>query len=205
MKGSEFYLSRRGYHIPLQSDLWLERWRHLLATAGQGRILELGCGGRDTRYLVEHGCNVLCCDNSDEALALCRERVPLAQCHKLDLSEPLPFPDNSFPLVLASLCLHYFPWDTTVSILEEIRRCLTPGGFLLGRVNSLNGMRPVAGHEEVEPHLYLIEGKLKRFFDRSEIDRLIGSRWRPLGFEEMSVDRYGAPRMVWEFALEKTA
>jgi hypothetical protein len=107
-------------------------------------------------------------------------------------------------LIVASLCLHYFGWSQTTAAMTEISRCLAPGGYLLGRVNSTRDIHHGAiGHEELEPHLYLVKGELKRFFDRNDLERLIGAGWLRHSLEELTVDRYASPKVLWEFVLEK--
>ena len=87
----------------------------------------------------------------------------------------------------------------------EIRRCLQPGGYLLGRVNSIRDIHHGAvGHEEVGPRLFRVNGELKRFFDRDDVERLIGPGWIRHGLEELTVDRYASPKVLWEFVVEKT-
>lgn len=201
------YRSRRGRDFADGSDPWLERWSGLLEHGRRGRVLELGCGGgRDSRILTGLGLDLIASDYSDEALAICRQQAPLAEQCRIDLREPLPFFDSSFPLVLASLCLHYFHWPATMAIMAEIYRCLQPGGYLLARVNSTRDIRHGAvGHEEVAPHLFLKNGELKRFFDRSDLELLIGQNWIPHDLEEITVDRYAFPKVLWEFVVEKPA
>lgn len=201
------YASRRGKSIPIDSDPWLERWSTLLNTARQEKILELGCGsGRDTRFLTGLGYAVIATDYSRPALETCRQNAPLANIRLLDIREPLPFGDDQFPVIVASLCLHYFPWTQTMGILSEIRRCLAPGGFLLSRVNSTGDIHYGAvGHPEIEPGLYRVDGELKRFFDQETMKRLIKiDKWKVHNLEELTVQRYDSPKVVWEAVLEKT-
>jgi SAM-dependent methyltransferase len=199
------YADRLRRTVSDDTDPWLERWTALLETSRQGKILELGCGrGRDSHYLTDFGLDVVACDYSQEALEICRRNAPRAERLRIDISGPLPFPDEAFPVVLASLCLHYFSWPRTVAIMAEIRRCLKPGGFLLLRVNSTGDVHHGAvGHPEVEPGLYNVDGELKRFFDRNAVERLVGSDWMVHGLEEMTVDRYASPKVLWEVVLEK--
>jgi SAM-dependent methyltransferase len=170
------YADRLRRTVSDDTDPWLERWAAILETSRQGKILELGCGGgRDSRYLTGFGLDVIACDYSREALEICRLTAPRTERRRIDISEPLPFPDEAFPVVLAGLCLHYFSWTRTMAIMAEIRRCLKPGGFMLMRVNSTADVHHgAAGHPEVEPGLYNVDGELKRFFDRKAVERLVG-------------------------------
>lgn len=191
----------------MRHDPWLERWlERLRCQTHHPAILELGCGtGRDTAYLAQHGfTRITATDLSMEALAECRCAVPAADivCH--DLREPLPFADNSVDVVVASLCLHYFAWDKTLDMVRGIHRCLVPGGLLLCRVNSTRDAHYGAvGHREIAHHYYDVDGKPKRFFDREEIDALFGSGWLRIATQEMSIDRYEMPKVVWEVVAKK--
>jgi SAM-dependent methyltransferase len=199
------YTDRLGRVVCASADPWLERWRRLLVSPRGASLLELGCGaGRDTLYLTSLGLKVIAGDYSQEALDLCRRAAPLADIRRIDLREPLPFPDGNFPAVLASLCLHFFPWSMTVAMMAEIRRCLSPGGILLLRVNSSRDIhRCEPAPPEIEPGLFLMKGQLKRFFDRDALLRLLGAGWQIHECEELQVDRYGAAKYLWEVVLEK--
>jgi len=103
-----------------------------LAGDVQGRrILDAGCGsGPLTAELRDRGAVMTGLDGSPALIELARDRlgddVPL---HVVDLSEPLPFADDSFDDVVASLVLHYLEdWEGP---LAEIQRVLKPGGRLL--------------------------------------------------------------------------
>jgi SAM-dependent methyltransferase len=99
------------------------------------RILDAGCGsGPLAAELVARGADVTGFDGSPAMIDLARRRlggtVPLT-VH--DLAEPLPFEDESYDVVVASLVLHYLEdWDGP---LAELRRVLRPGGRLVASVN----------------------------------------------------------------------
>ena len=199
------YSSRRGMVIPLDSDPWLDRWNDILETARTGQILERGCGsGRDSRYLTGLGFDVIAVDSSKLALEVCRDLAPLADLRLIDIRKPLPFEGETFPIITASLCLHYFSWQDTMKIMSDVRRCLKPGGFLLVRVNATGDVHyGSASLLEIEPGLYSVDGELKRFFDRKAMERLIGAGWRVHSLEELTVHRYEAPKVLWETVLVK--
>lgn len=110
----------------------------ILALAGDvsgRRVLDVGCGsGPLAAALLAGGADVTGTDGSRAMLDIARRRlgdqVPLT-VH--DLNEPLPYDDDSFDDVLASLVLHYLEdWEAP---LAEIRRVLAPGGRLIVSVN----------------------------------------------------------------------
>jgi SAM-dependent methyltransferase len=194
---------------PPGRDPWLERWRPAIQAASRGaQILELGCDdGRDTVYLVRAGLRVVATDISEQALNGCASAIPGADFIRHDLRTPLPFPDAAFGVVLASLCLHYFGWAETLAMAEEIRRCLSPGGLLLCRLNSTRDENFGArGHEMIEPNYYAVAqrfGSRKRFFDRAAVDALFARGWEAVSTQEMTIDRYELPKVVWETAQRK--
>lgn len=112
-------------------------WRRLAAPV-DGPVLELGSGtGRVTLPLARAGATVVGIDRSEQMLARARTRIrrgrlqDRAQLVRGDIRH-LPFPDASFPLVLA-------PYGILQSLLKEadlartleaVARVLQPGGTL---------------------------------------------------------------------------
>lgn len=99
------------------------------------RILDAGCGsGPLSAALRDRGAVVTGVDVSARMLALARRRLgDDADLHVVDLSGPLPFGDDAFDDVVASLVLHYLEdWGPT---LAELRRVLRPGGRLIASVD----------------------------------------------------------------------
>lgn len=109
-----------------------------LALAGDvngRRILDAGCGsGPLFAALRESGALVTGFDKSAGMVEQARRRLGAeADLRVADLAEPLPYPDDAFDDVIASLVLHYLQdWG---SALAEIRRVLTTGGRLIASVN----------------------------------------------------------------------
>ncbi|WP_114558184.1 class I SAM-dependent methyltransferase [Desertihabitans aurantiacus] len=110
----------------------------MIALAGDvrgRRILDAGCGsGPLSAALRGRGAIMTGFDASPAMIELARRRlgadVPLQVA---DLGEPLPFPDDAFDDVVASLVLHYLQdWSGP---LAELRRVLRPGGRLILSVN----------------------------------------------------------------------
>ncbi|GLX70456.1 class I SAM-dependent methyltransferase [Paenibacillus glycanilyticus] len=98
-------------------------------------VLDAGCAaGWYTAQLLERGAAVTAIDLSQAMVAACRRRVGnQANVMVHDLSQPLPFEDESFDLIVSSLTLHYIEdWD---SVLTEFRRVLKPNGQLLFSVH----------------------------------------------------------------------
>jgi SAM-dependent methyltransferase len=186
-------------------DPWLERWRHVLEAGRGSPVLELGCGdGRDARFLTERGFPVIATDFSEKALEITRRRAPAAKTQYVDLTRPLPFPNASFGLIVASLSLHYFPWQQTTEILADVRRCLHPGSHLLARLNSTKDPHYRAVQKQpIENNFYLVEGMPKRLFDLQDLEAFFGEGWKLLAAEEHVTRRYGGQKVAWEVAVQR--
>ncbi|WP_424188037.1 class I SAM-dependent methyltransferase [Actinokineospora sp. G85] len=110
----------------------------MLALAGDvagRRVLDAGCGsGSLSAALRDRGAVVTGIDASAAMLALARRRLgPDVVLHVGDLNGRLPFADNAFDDVVASLVLHYLrDWGP---VLAESRRVLKPGGRLIASVD----------------------------------------------------------------------
>ncbi len=92
-------------------------------------VLEIGCGGMAlTAELVRRGLKPVAIDLDEELLRrISIKRVPETPLLAAD-AEALPFPDESFDLVIHNQTLHHFPRRDRV--LREIRRVLKPEGTL---------------------------------------------------------------------------
>ncbi len=178
----------------MKSDYqWLEHWSESLKNKV---VLELGCGsGIDTRIISQLASEVVACDLAPPTTIEGALRVL-----KMDHSEQLPFDNNSFDVVVASLCLHYFTWSTTHSIVNEISRVLKNSGVLICRVNSEDDINYGAkGNPEIESGLYSVNGQTKRFFAESDVYNLFSTPWKLGDLEKKSIDRYENEKVVWEF------
>lgn len=199
------YASMRERGVTPTPDPWLERWSDVLAAAQGGGVLDLGCGsGLDSQSLTARGLRPVSIDISREALSTARTTVPETRLIQADLRSGLPFQPGSQRLILANLVLHYHPWEQTLAIVEDVRECLEPGGRLLARVNSVHDLNFGARENpEVEPRLYLVNGVLKRFFDRESIEKLFAARWDLAAAVEHTTSRYGRTKRLWEVLAVK--
>jgi len=114
-------------------NAWYER-PEVLRLAGDvrgKRVLDAGCGhGPISLELSQRGAQVSAFDLSPSMIALARKRLGgQANLRVADLSEPLPYANDDFDLIVCSLALHYVEdWAPT---LAEMRRVLRPGGRLI--------------------------------------------------------------------------
>jgi SAM-dependent methyltransferase len=187
---------------PPSEDSWLEKHLHLLGPAVT--IIDLGCGdGADTVYLRKKGINTTACDFSKAALNKVKTLCPDIKTMCFDMRKGLPFRDGSIDIVISDLSLHYFRWKTTVKITEEIARVLRPGGSLVGRVNSVKDINFGAMQgRQLAHNYYYVNGYAKRFFDSDDIRELF-NRWEIVSLDELSTNKYGDTKILWEFCVRK--
>ncbi len=109
-------------------------------------VLDAGCGsGPLAEALRAKGAIVSGFDLSPDMVELARERLGAdADVRVADLGAPLPYPDDTFDLVVASLSLHYV--EDWASALAELRRVLRPGGRLT--VSIIHPMVYAVGHPD---------------------------------------------------------
>lgn len=182
---------------------WLDKYSDVIDNC-KTKVLDLGCGiGYDCSYLTQRGLEVIACDFSEVALARLKERVEGVETKLLDISEKLPFEDNSFDLIIADLSLHYFDSVTTKKIMQEVKRILSPKGCLLARVNSTQDVNHGAGKgEKIEDNFYFVGGYNKRFFtinDAEQFFSIIGKA----NAREADMSRFNKPKKVVEVQVEK--
>ncbi len=153
-------------------DDWLEKFDDIIMAA-KLPVADLGCGsGNDSLYLINKNKEVIACDRSGKAIELIKKNFPeIKETKCFDMLDGMPFEDETFEVIIADLCLHYFREKDTFAIIDEIKRILLPGGHLILRVNSINDVNHGAGQgTEIEHHLFETEDKrLKRFFDDEDI------------------------------------
>jgi ubiquinone/menaquinone biosynthesis C-methylase UbiE len=113
------------YHAYAHSDALL----NFRGYAGKA-VLEIGCGtGIDALEFARHGARVTAIDLSPKNVELTRlyfAHHKLAAAIDVANAEELPFPADTFDLVVAIGVLYYTP--NTQQAVDHIRRVLKPGG-----------------------------------------------------------------------------
>jgi ubiquinone/menaquinone biosynthesis C-methylase UbiE len=95
------------------------------------RILDAGCGsGIYTKILAERGANVQGLEISGEMLRIAKEHCKgLGITFKQGSIDKLPYPNNSFDIVVASLVIHYL--KNPEKAFKEFNRVLKKNGTLI--------------------------------------------------------------------------
>jgi len=95
-------------------------------------VLDVGCGtGLHLELYSRSGCQVSGIDLSTAMLAIARKRLGDEADLRLADAREMPFDDDAFEVVLASLFLHELTSEIRMAILEQMRRVLKPEGRML--------------------------------------------------------------------------
>lgn len=184
-------------------DDWLDKYKSVIDNC-TSPVLDIGCGGgNDTYYFLQHGKRVISCDQSPNAITNILKNFPeIEEARCFNFLDGFDFEDNTFEIVCADLCLHYFRMKDTKFILKELKRILIAGGHLFVRVNSVKDVNHGAGQGvEVEKHLYKLEdGTIKRFFDIEDIQSIF-SEFDVEFCEEQKMLRYSSEKIVYSLSL----
>ena len=119
------------------------------------------------------------------------------------MTNRFPFESNITDLVVADLCLHYFSYEDTKKILNEIKRILINGGHLVFRVNSVNDINHGSMQGiELEKHYFEVEDMKKRFFDKEDLLDFF-KEWEIVDLSEDEMTRYTKPKILWKGLVKK--
>ena len=189
----------------MNNDPWLERWLPLITQkCANKELLEIGCGrGWDTIVLAEAGLKVQAIDLHDGDQL--QNQLLNVRFQQVDVQDFFPQPENRYPVILASLSLHYFPWDITRRLIEDVHHALDQDGLLLFRVNSTEDkLYGAEGYPEISHHFYQVGEQSKRFFDDADLAQLfVTHKWSIMSQENMTIDRFDRLKNVWELILKK--
>jgi ubiquinone/menaquinone biosynthesis C-methylase UbiE len=145
--------TQKDHYIPALSYRWLTpiydpllKWgmreekfkRRLIERAGirsGQRVLDLGCGTGTLTIMLKQavsGVDVNGLDGDPDVLSIARAKSEQAHADiKWDegLAYELPYPDDSFNVVLSSLVVHHLTSENKIRAFQEVRRILRPEGW----------------------------------------------------------------------------
>jgi ubiquinone/menaquinone biosynthesis C-methylase UbiE len=126
----------RSYHVTPVQRMWDMEFFHFLSRHGfkSPRVLEIGCGTGNLARLFspDQVAQYIGTDLSKEMLKFAQLECPWATFLACDIFH-LPFPDESFDIVIVAGTLHHLHDDTLTAALREISRVLVSHGHLYGR------------------------------------------------------------------------
>jgi SAM-dependent methyltransferase len=110
----------------------LERFGFNLRNCGS--ILDFGCGSARLLRLYRYidGLRLVGCDANPECIDWCNRSVPGCEFYVNQLAPPLPFASGKdFDLIVSMSVFTHIPLEQQKIWLEEMKRVLRPGGFLV--------------------------------------------------------------------------
>ena len=146
----EFYRTHAARYAELSQGFWdngytncshpnfggdRDLYRRLTQLVPSGRGLDAGCGAgaRDVFLLTQLGYRMVGLDAVEENIQVARQVHPeiADQLRTADVSQPLPFADSHFDLILCNAVIQHMSRDAVFGlVLGEFARVLRPGGVL---------------------------------------------------------------------------
>jgi ubiquinone/menaquinone biosynthesis C-methylase UbiE len=140
----EFQDTYSGLHNTSKSKVFLygrnmviEELEALLNTIPKGsRVLDVGCGTAHlTNWIKQKGFEVCGIEPSKEMFDLAVKNFPDIEIKK-GISSDIPYPDNSFDLIVSFEVMRYLDKNENIATYKEFHRVLKPGGiFFVTQVN----------------------------------------------------------------------
>lgn len=177
----------------LEDDIWIDEYKKYFEN--KGKCLDLGCEiGQYSKKLMEYGYNVISAVISEIAPKKVSEFNE--NIRKFDMSEELPFENNSIDLVFANLSIHYFSNEDTQKLMKEIKRILKNGGLFIGSVNGMQGYDKIKETAvELEKHYWFNKNKYVRLFDKEDLEKYL-SIFKVLNIEERETIRFEHKKII---------
>ncbi len=102
----------------------------LLTDLSGKKVLDAGCGeGIFTKFTADHGAEATGIDGAREMVTKAKQNYPNLNFQIADLLQPLPFTNQVFDLVLASMVLMHL--KNAETFVGECKRTLKPKGFFI--------------------------------------------------------------------------
>jgi SAM-dependent methyltransferase len=119
-----------------------------------GAILDFGCGcGRVIRHWQSlRNIKIYGSDYNPELLAWCRRHLAFAEFSKNELAPPLPFRADQFGLVYALSVFTHLPHDLQMAWMNELRRVIQPGGYLILTTHGASYLSMLTEKERTDFH-----------------------------------------------------
>ena len=116
---------------------WIEKYSKYFNIKKNCTVVDLGCGkGVNSIYLEEQGFDVIACDFSSIAIKFINETYPSIKTKCFDMVKEFPKDISNVGIVLASLSTHYFSFDDTVQLYNNIHSISTLlKGFSIVKIN----------------------------------------------------------------------
>jgi ubiquinone/menaquinone biosynthesis C-methylase UbiE len=116
---------------PLTDELRVTGMEMFPATEGM-LVLDVGCGtGTVLNLYQKAGCRVFGIDSSPAMLEVARQKLGKRAELRLGDASQMPYPDETFDLIIAVLALHEMPAPTRSAAMSEAKRIMKKEGRIL--------------------------------------------------------------------------
>ena len=169
-----------------QKKLWDQKWSKrtneptnnyakrccsLIKNAKYRTLLDIGCGnGRGSLFFARKGFKVTSIDFSKEGLDIFRQKIRKEKIKNIKVAKgsitKLNFGNNSFDIIYAHLCLHYFSDKITTRIFNNLFKILKKNGRIFIKCKSTGDYLCVKG-KKTEENMYCYKGQFRHFFDKT--------------------------------------
>lgn len=156
----------------IKADNWLDRFETIISNC-QGAVLDLGCGsGNDTLYFIEKGKRVIACDQSINAIKNIQKNFPeVLEAKCFNMLDGLAFEDDSFEIVCADLCLHYFRgWAVAYYQWYSSRKYHDI--FKVITFEDLQKMYYTLHEADVTKFVDIMDSRMKEYFPETNLKRI---------------------------------
>ena len=206
-KWKDIYQHLKSNGIDVETQLKGTQWMNQFISTfpiERGNVLDLGCGmGADMLRCSELGFVPHGLDLEQKAIDYIKETYHF-EAHLHDFSQPLPYLDNSFSLVISRFALHYLNKDDAHKMFNEINRILKPKGQLLFVVNSDTHRRLGLQYDysdsvEIEPNFWNLPNDMNRtflFYTTEIAKELLGQDWHWHYLQDETFEHWGIEKKV---------
>jgi ubiquinone/menaquinone biosynthesis C-methylase UbiE len=163
----------------LVTDLVAARYEKAIQTYARGDLIDLGCGAVPLFLAYKDRVSSITCVDWPAT----KHKIDHLD-HEVDLTEKLPFPDNSFSTIILSDVLEHIP--NPGQLWSEMYRILTPGGVAIINVPFLYWV-----HEAPHDYYRYTEYALEHFANNSNFNVV---SLEPIG---------GLPEVLADFIAKK--
>lgn len=193
----------KGKRLDFLEDIWLDKYSEIINNIPKGKVLDLGCGlGQYTKYFIDKGFEVISADISINALNKLKENIPEANIMQIDMRQKIPFEENSFVIVFANLCIHYFNKEDTERLIKEIKRIIKKDGYFIGSVNSTKCFKYIEKNAiKIEDNYYFAEKRNIRLWDKQQFNQFF-KEFKQIELNEITTTRWNRTKFMWEFIFK---
>ena len=167
-KSREYFNEHRKSKLA-QVGYWRHDYKYALAEIERirpDRLIDIGCGPGAFLSLVQErfpDIQLNALDLSEEMVQETRMRLAETSIATVGDAERMPLEDEQYQVVTCNMSIHHYPHP--LSALNEMRRILKPGGYLL--LNDMDCVRPIRALANII--FPLLPGGDVKMYDQKEI------------------------------------